>query len=98
MVGTEEGRGNTPLPVRARYLNRLVGTALASAEAAAWADLGYLPMTLEQAAAYIQYAAITPTAYADRLERYPARMFAATSERTTRKFPARTVVLPMLTL
>ena len=41
------------------------------------AELGYLPLALEQAAAYIQYTAITPAAYLDRLHRYPARMFAA---------------------
>ena len=43
------------------------------------AELGYLPLALEQAAAYIQYTAITPAAYVDRLERYPARMFAASA-------------------
>jgi Tetratricopeptide repeat len=41
------------------------------------AELGYLPLALEQAAAYIQNRAITPAAYLDRLRRYPARMFAA---------------------
>jgi tetratricopeptide (TPR) repeat protein len=41
------------------------------------AELGYLPLALEQAAAYIQYTAISPAAYLDRLRRYPARMFAA---------------------
>ncbi|RCG22822.1 tetratricopeptide repeat protein [Sphaerisporangium album] len=43
------------------------------------AELGYLPLALEQAAAYIQHAAITPAAYLDRLRRYPARMFAASA-------------------
>ncbi|MGH3193060.1 MAG: tetratricopeptide repeat protein, partial [Streptosporangiaceae bacterium] len=42
-------------------------------------ELGYLPLALEQAAAYIQYTAITPAAYLDRLRRYPARMFAASA-------------------
>jgi len=41
------------------------------------AELGYLPLALEQAAAYIQYTAISPAACLDRLHRYPARMFAA---------------------
>ena len=40
------------------------------------AELGYLPLALEQAAAYIQYTVIEPTAYVDRLRRIPARMFA----------------------
>ncbi len=44
------------------------------------AELGYLPLALEQAAAYIQHAAITPAAYLDRLRRYPARMFAASAD------------------
>jgi hypothetical protein len=43
------------------------------------AELGYLPLALEQAAAYIQYTAITPADYLDRLRRYPARMFAASA-------------------
>jgi tetratricopeptide (TPR) repeat protein len=43
------------------------------------AELGYLPLALEQAAAYIQYTAITPAAYLDRLRRYPARMFAVSA-------------------
>jgi tetratricopeptide (TPR) repeat protein len=47
------------------------------------AELGYLPLALEQAAAYIQYAAITPAAYLDRLHRYPARMFAASASPDT---------------
>jgi hypothetical protein len=42
-------------------------------------ELGYLPLALDQAAAYIQYAAITPAAYLDRLRRYPARMFATSA-------------------
>jgi len=43
-------------------------------------ELGYLPLALEQAAAYIEYTAITPAAYLDRLRRYPARMFAASAD------------------
>jgi tetratricopeptide (TPR) repeat protein len=42
-------------------------------------ELGHLPLALEQAAAYIQYTAITPAAYLDRLRRYPARTFAASA-------------------
>jgi len=41
------------------------------------AELGCLPLALEQAAAYIEHTQITPTAYLDRLRRHPARMFAA---------------------
>ena len=44
------------------------------------AELGYLPLALDQAAAYIEYTAITPAAYLDRLRRYPARMFAASAD------------------
>jgi tetratricopeptide (TPR) repeat protein len=40
------------------------------------AELGNLPLALDQAAAYIQHTAITPAAYLDRLRRHPARMFA----------------------
>lgn len=43
------------------------------------AELGNLPLALDQAAAYIQHAAITPAAYLDRLRRYPARMFATSA-------------------
>jgi tetratricopeptide (TPR) repeat protein len=43
------------------------------------AELGYLPLALEQAAAYIEYTAIEPAAYLDRLRRYPARMFAVSA-------------------
>lgn len=43
------------------------------------AELGYLPLALEQAAAYIQYTAIEPAAYLDRLRRFPARMFAVSA-------------------
>jgi tetratricopeptide (TPR) repeat protein len=41
------------------------------------AELGCLPLALEQAAAYIEHTQITPAGYLDRLRRYPARMFAA---------------------
>jgi tetratricopeptide (TPR) repeat protein len=44
------------------------------------AELGYLPLALEQAAAYIQHTQITPAGYLDRLRRYPARMFATTPD------------------
>ena len=43
------------------------------------AELGYLPLALEQSAAYIERTAITPAGYLDRLRRYPARMFAASA-------------------
>jgi len=43
------------------------------------AELGYLPLALEQAAAYIQHTAIAPAAYLDRLRRYPGRMFATSA-------------------
>jgi hypothetical protein len=43
------------------------------------AELGYLPLALDQAAAYIQHTEIAPDTYLDRLRRYPARMFAASA-------------------
>jgi tetratricopeptide (TPR) repeat protein len=43
------------------------------------AELGHLPLALEQAAAYIHATALSPRTYIDRLRRYPARMFAATA-------------------
>jgi hypothetical protein len=54
-------------------------------------ELGYLPLALEQAAAYMQYTAITPAAYLDRLRRYPARMFAAPAQHTGEADDQRTI-------
>ncbi|MEU7530066.1 tetratricopeptide repeat protein [Saccharothrix sp. NPDC042600] len=44
------------------------------------AELGQLPLAVEQAAAYLAQARITPEAYLDLLAGFPARMFAATAE------------------
>ncbi|MFJ6675071.1 tetratricopeptide repeat protein [Actinosynnema sp. NPDC091369] len=44
------------------------------------AELGWLPLAVEQAAAYLAQARVTPTTYLDLLARYPARMFSATAE------------------
>ncbi|MFJ6672976.1 tetratricopeptide repeat protein [Actinosynnema sp. NPDC091369] len=44
------------------------------------AELGWLPLAVEQAAAYLAQSRITPTAYLDLLRRYPARMFTTTAE------------------
>ncbi|MEU5022913.1 tetratricopeptide repeat protein [Streptomyces milbemycinicus] len=44
------------------------------------AELGHLPLALEQAAAYIQHTALTPAAYLARLRRHPARMFATSAD------------------
>ncbi|NUT90518.1 MAG: tetratricopeptide repeat protein [Saccharothrix sp.] len=44
------------------------------------AELGWLPLAVEQAAAYLAQNRITPTAYLERLRAYPARMFTATAE------------------
>jgi tetratricopeptide (TPR) repeat protein len=51
----------------------------ADTEAAAQvaAELGFLPLALDQAAAYITQQRITPAAYLDSLRRNPARMHAA---------------------
>lgn len=43
-------------------------------------ELGWLPLAVEQAAAYIGQAHITPADYLELLKRYPARMFTATAE------------------
>jgi NB-ARC domain len=72
-------------------------------------ELGYLPLALNQAAAYIIQTRITPGAYLDRLRQHPAAMYAAPSgpaERTVarvwditidavraRHFPAITLLL-----
>ncbi|MEJ2853316.1 MULTISPECIES: tetratricopeptide repeat protein [unclassified Saccharothrix] len=44
------------------------------------AELGWLPLAVEQAAAYVAQTRITPTVYLERLREYPARMFTATAE------------------
>ncbi|WP_141983074.1 FxSxx-COOH system tetratricopeptide repeat protein [Saccharothrix saharensis] len=44
------------------------------------AELGWLPLAVEQAAAYLAQARVTPATYLDLLARYPARMFSATAE------------------
>ncbi|WP_461121172.1 tetratricopeptide repeat protein [Saccharothrix stipae] len=44
------------------------------------AELGRLPLAIEQAGAYIVQTRITPTAYLDLLTRFPTRMFTATAE------------------
>ncbi|TQM82448.1 NB-ARC domain-containing protein [Saccharothrix saharensis] len=43
-------------------------------------ELGWLPLAIEQAGAYLAQNRITPLAYLDLLRRYPARMFTATAE------------------
>lgn len=43
-------------------------------------ELGWLPLAVEQAGAYLAQTRITPAAYLDLLRRYPARMFTATAE------------------
>ncbi|UOX90351.1 FxSxx-COOH system tetratricopeptide repeat protein [Amycolatopsis sp. FBCC-B4732] len=43
-------------------------------------ELGYLPLAVEQAAAYLAQTRISPTAYLDLLARYPARLYTATRE------------------
>ncbi len=44
------------------------------------AELGHLPLAVDQAAAYCREAGVTPRAYLDLLARYPADMYAATAE------------------
>lgn len=43
-------------------------------------DLGCLPLAVQQAGAYLAQTRITPAAYLTLLEKYPERMFTATSE------------------
>lgn len=43
-------------------------------------ELGWLPLAVEQAGAYIAQTRIIPTTYLDLLARFPARMFTATAE------------------
>jgi Domain of unknown function (DUF4062)/NB-ARC domain len=54
------------------------------AAAAIAAELGYLPLALDQAAAYITQTRITPATYLARLRRHPAAMYAAGSEQERR--------------
>ncbi|ONI91716.1 hypothetical protein ALI22I_07555 [Saccharothrix sp. ALI-22-I] len=44
------------------------------------AEVGWLPLAVEQAGAYLAQTRITPVAYLELLRRYPARMFTATAE------------------
>jgi tetratricopeptide (TPR) repeat protein len=44
------------------------------------AELGFLPLALEQAAAYLAQAGATPAEYLDLLARYPATMYQAAPE------------------
>ena len=44
------------------------------------AELGWLPLAVEQAGAYLAQNRITPSAYLDRLARFPERMFTVTAE------------------
>ncbi|WP_414940233.1 FxSxx-COOH system tetratricopeptide repeat protein [Amycolatopsis sp. cmx-11-51] len=44
------------------------------------AELGWLPLAVEQAAAYLAQNRMTPARYLDLLARYPAKMFAWTAE------------------
>lgn len=44
------------------------------------AELGRLPLAVQQAGAYLAQNRITPTTYLELLARYPARMFTATGE------------------
>jgi tetratricopeptide (TPR) repeat protein len=55
------------------------------------AELGYLPLALDQAAAFIQHTEIPPETYLDRLRRYPARMFAASAPDTGESDRQRTI-------
>ena len=48
------------------------------------AELGNLPLALDQAAAYITQTCITPAAYLDRLRQHPAAMYAAGTGQTQR--------------
>jgi tetratricopeptide (TPR) repeat protein len=53
------------------------------------AELGYLPLALDQAAAYIHQQRITPGAYLQSLRRQPARMYAAPGARDVQRTIAR---------
>ncbi|MEU4765084.1 tetratricopeptide repeat protein [Actinosynnema sp. NPDC023794] len=44
------------------------------------AELGFLPLAIEQAAAYLAQSRVNPTAYLDLLGRFPARMLTAARE------------------
>ncbi|MFI1938276.1 NB-ARC domain-containing protein [Streptomyces purpureus] len=59
---------------------RIRGGGEAGAVEELCAELGFLPLAVEQAAAYCAEAGITPGAYLDLLARYPAEVFAGTAE------------------
>jgi len=44
------------------------------------AELGYLPLAIEQVGAYLTQVGVTPREYLDLLARYPAAMYQATAE------------------
>ena len=44
------------------------------------AELGFLPLAIEQAGAYLAEAGVTPREYLDLLVRYPVAMYQATAE------------------
>ena len=56
------------------------GPADQATGAAIAAELGYLPLALDQAAAYISQTRITLNSYLTRLRQHPARMHAASAE------------------
>ena len=53
------------------------------------AELGYLPLALDQAAAYITQTRITLTGYLQRLRQHPAAMYAAAGTRPSQRTIAR---------
>ncbi|MEA5362491.1 AAA family ATPase [Amycolatopsis sp., V23-08] len=67
-----------------QLLARIVGSEWPEADLAGadrlCAELGWLPLAVEQAGAYLAQTRISPDAYLDLLARFPARMFTATAE------------------
>ena len=82
----------TAVPVRLDVLDPAEAEALLSAiltqdrprevdgAAELCAELGFLPLAIEQAGAYLAQAGATPREYLDLLARYPAAMYQATAE------------------
>ncbi len=67
-----------------RLLTRIVRSDWADADLTGagqlCGELGWLPLAIEQAAAYLAQTRTSPAAYLELLARFPARMFTATAE------------------
>ena len=96
MVGAEDphviGEGALEVPVRLDVLDPAEAAGLLTAiltqdpprevdgAGELCAELGFLPLAIEQAGAYLAQAGITPREYLRLLDSYPAAMYQASAE------------------